>query len=655
VGDACCAGAAVTVGATTDADPEHHERRRDHWRTYAAVAAAALWLAGVAAGWTGLSDGVANGLFLVAVVVGGATFVPGAIRGVFAGRLGVGLLMTIGAVGAVVLGEYGEAAALAFLFSISEALEEWAVTKSRRGLRAVLSLVPDTTRVRRPDGLVEVATADLCVGDVMVVRSGERIATDGVVVVGSSTLDRSAVTGESVPVDVAVGSVAVAGGVNGGGVLEIEVTAEPSDSTLSRIVRAVEEAQDRKGRSQRIADRIARPLIPVILIVAAVIAVVGSLRGDAAVWVERALVVVVAASPCAFAIAVPMTVFAAIGAASRGGFVIKGGAALESLARIKVVALDKTGTLTVNRPTVSDVATTDAVSRVDVLRLAAALETHSDHPLATAIGTASTGTPDAVDIQTIIGHGLTGRVDGELVRVGKRGFIEPGRLAADVHRFEADGGTVVLVEASGRVIGAIDVRDEIRPEARIVVGDLHRLGFATAILTGDNPGTARAIGAAAGIDDVHAGLLPTDKSAVIAQLQQHGPVAMVGDGINDAPALAAADIGIAMGATGTDVAIEAADVAIMGDSLTHLPDLFAEARRSRTIMVQNLALSGLIIGTLIPVAALGLLGLGTVVAIHEAAEILVIANGLRARRLVHHHAATPDQQISSAPREFAQA
>jgi cation-transporting P-type ATPase G len=655
VGDACCGGPAVTVAPTSDPGPEHHEGWRDHWRTCAAVAAAALWLAGVVAGWSGVSDGVANGLFVAAVVVGGATFVPGALRGVLAGRLGVGLLMTIGAVGAVVLGEYGEAAALAFLFSISEALEEWAVTKSRRGLRAVLSLVPDTTRVRRPDGLVEVATADVCVGDLMVVRSGERIATDGVVVAGSSALDLSAVTGESVPVDVGVGSVAVAGGVNGGGVLEIEVTAPSSDSTLSRIVRAVEEAQDRKGRSQRIADRIARPLIPVILIVAAVIAVVGSLLGDADVWVERALVVVVAASPCAFAIAVPITVFAAVGAATRGGFVIKGGAALESLARIKVVALDKTGTLTLNRPTVIDVATIDAVSRVDVLRLAAALEAHSDHPLAAAIVTASTGIPDAVDIQTIIGRGLTGRVDGELVRVGKRGFIDPGRLAADVDRFEADGGTVVLVETSGRVIGAIDVRDEIRSEARTVVGDLHRLGFVTAILTGDNPGTARAIGAAAGIDDVHADLLPTDKSGAVAQLQQHGPVAMVGDGINDAPALAAADIGIAMGATGTDVAIEAADVAIMGDSLTHLPDLFTDARRSRTIMIQNLALSGLIIAALIPVAALGLLGLGTVVAVHEAAEILVIANGLRARRTVHHHAVTPDQQTPSTPRELAHA
>jgi cation-transporting ATPase G len=639
VGDACC-GAGAASGAAPESD---HGGWREHWRIYAAVAAAALWVVGVASAWSGAPDALVDAVFLGAVVVGGATFVPGAIRGVLAGKLGVALLMTIGALGAVALGEYGEAAALAFLFSISEALEEWAIAKSRRGLRAVLRLVPDATRVRRSGELVEIATSDVRIGDVMVVRSGERISTDGVIVSGSSALDLSAVTGESVPVDVGPGTTAVAGGINGGGVLEIEVTAPSSDSTLARIVRAVEEAHDRKGRSQRIADRIARPLIPVILVVAGGIAVVGSLFGDPDVWVERALVVIVAASPCAFAIAVPITVFAAIGAATRGGFVIKGGAALESLAQTKIVALDKTGTLTRNQPAVIDVATVAEVDREDVVRWAAALEAQSDHPLAAAIVAASTGTLDALDVRTVAGHGLTGLVEGAVVRVGKRGFIDPGPLTADTDRFEADGGTVVLVESAGRVVGAIDIRDEIRPEARAVVGDLHRLGLTAAILTGDNPGTARAIGAAAGIEHVHAGLLPADKSAVVAELQQRGPVAMVGDGINDAPALAAADVGVAMGANGTDVAIEAADVAIMGNSLTHLPDLFADARRSRTIMLQNLALSGLIIGILIPVAALGLLGLGAVVAIHEAAEIVVISNGLRARRTVHHHDVAPER------------
>jgi cation-transporting ATPase G len=633
VADACCE---ITPGAD-DAVTGWGDR----WRTIAAIAAAGLWVGGVLCGRAG-HPGAADGLYVAAVMIGGATFVPGSVRGLLRGRLGVGLLMTIAAVGAVVLGEFGEAAALAFLFSISEALEDWAVTKSRRGLRAVLGLVPETTTVRRHDGLVEVPTAEVAVGDLMVVRTGERIPTDGVVQVGTSTLDMSAVTGESIPIDVEPSAAVIAGGVNGGGVLEIEVTAAAADSTLARIVRAVEEAQDRKSRSQRLADRIARPLIPVILIVAGLVAVLGGLFGDTELWINRALVVLVAASPCAFAIAVPVTVFAAIGAATNAGIVIKGGAALEALATVRVVALDKTGTLTRNRPTVIDVAVAVGHTRDEVLGLAAALEAHSDHPLASAILVAAPEPLDATEVHTVAGHGITGLVAGHRVRVGKPGFVAPGPLTVDTDRFETDGGTVVVVESDGTVIGAIDVRDEIRPESPGVIVALHSLGVTVAMLTGDNPGTARAIGAAAGIDDIHAGLLPADKAAVIERLQTSGPVVMVGDGINDAPALAVADVGIAMGWRGTDVAIEAADVAIMGDDLTHLPDLLSHARRTRTIMLQNLVLSGVLIAVLIPIAAFGVLGLGAVVAVHEIAEIVVIGNGLRARRDIygpdHYHA-----------------
>ena len=643
--DSCCE---FTPGGD-DLDVE--EGWRERWRTIAAVAAAVLWLAGVVIGRAD-HPGAADGLYIAAIVVGGATFAPGAVRGLLRGRLGVGLLMTIAAVGAVVLGEFGEAATLAFLFAISEALEEWAITKSRRGLRAVLGLVPETTTLRRDGALVEVATAEVGVGDVMVVRTGERIPTDGVVRVGASSLDMSAVTGESIPIEVAPGSTVIAGGVNGGGLLHIEVTAPSSDSTLARIVRAVEDAQDRKGRSQRLADRIARPLVPGILIVAVTIAVLGALLGDASLWINRALVVLVAASPCAFAIAVPVTVFAAIGAATNAGIVIKGGAALEALASVGLVALDKTGTLTRNRPSVIDVAVADGHTRDEVLGLAAALEAHSDHPLASAILAATPAPFEASDVQTIAGHGITGIVAGRQVRVGKPVFVEPGVLAAETDRFQADGGTVVVVESDGVVVGAIDVRDEIRPETPTVIDAVHKLGLKVVMLTGDNAGTAKAIGVAAGIDDIHAGLLPTDKAAVVERLQAQGPVAMIGDGINDAPALAVADVGIAMGWGGTDVAIEAADVAIMGDDLTHLPDLISHARRTRTIMLQNLALSGLLIAILIPIAAFGVLGLGAVVAVHELAEIVVIGNGLRARRDIygsgHDHASH-----TTAPRVHA--
>jgi cation-transporting ATPase G len=447
--------------------------------------------------------------------------------------------------------------------------------------------------------------------------------------------------------------VVLAGCINGGGVLEIAATAPTGDSTLARVVRAVEEAQDRKGRAQRLADRIARPLVPGILIVAAAIAVVGSLLGDPSEWMERALVVLVAASPCAFAIAVPVTVFAAVGAATQAGLVIKGGAALEALGTVRVVAFDKTGTLTRNRPTVIDVVTAPGTDRATAVSLAASLEASSDHPLARAITSVSSSVPAAVGVQTVAGHGITGTVEGRAVRVGKPGFVDPAALAGDVSRLQAGGATAVLVEVDGDTVAVIGVRDELRPEAAGVVEALHRRGVRVAMLTGDNAATGAALAAQAGIDDVRAELLPDDKTRAVEQLAAHGGVAMVGDGINDAPALASAQVGIAMGAAGSDVAIEAADIAIMGDRLTHLPDVLDHAVRTRRIMIQNLVLSGVIIAVLIPVAAFGWLGLGAVVATHEVAEIAVIANGLRARRRLQRHdasieVATPEPEVVHA-------
>lgn len=625
VADACCGGGADAVAA--DGSEEASER----WRAYAAGIAALTWLAGIVLELSG-SEGPGEVSFALAIVAGGSTFVPGALGALRRGRLGVGLLMTIALVGAVALGQWGEAASLAFLFSISEALEEWAINRSRRGLRAVLSLVPDVARVRRSMVEQEVPTDDLLVGDLLVVRTGERLPTDGIVRQGRSSLDVSAVTGESIPIEVGRDDRVLAGSINGGGLLEVEATAPAGDSTLARIVRAVEDAQDRKGSAQRLADRIARPLVPGILVVAAAVAVLGSLFGDPQVWLERSLVVLVAASPCAFAIAVPVTVFAAIGAATQAGLVIKGGAALEALGTVRTVALDKTGTLTRNRPVVIDVVPAGGHDRDQVLIAAATLESVSDHPLAAAIVAAAPTVDSAADVHTEAGHGLAGTVDGRLVRVGKPGYVDPGPLADATASAQAEGATAVLVEIDGHVVGVIAIRDELRPEAIDVVATLKRRGIGVTMLTGDNASTAAAVGQAAGIDDIRAELLPADKTAAITQLERGGPVAMVGDGINDAPALATATVGIAMGAAGTDVAIEAADIAIMGDDLLHLPAVIEHARRTRRIMVQNLLLSGLIIAVLIPVAAAGWLGLGAVVAAHELAEIVVIANGLRARR-----------------------
>jgi cation-transporting ATPase G len=601
----------------------------------AAAVAGVLLIAGYAAEWSGAAPIPVLVLKALALVVGAYTFVPSTLKRLARGKIGVGTLMTIAAIGAVLLGEVGEAAMLAFLYSVSEGLEEYSLARTRRGLRALLSLVPEEATVLREGREVVLATpAQLRVGDRMVVKPGERIATDGVIRTGRTALDVSAITGESVPVEAGPGGEVFAGSINGTGVLEVEVSTTAEDNSLARIVRIVEAEQSRKGAGQRLADRIAKPLVPGVMIAAALIAGLGSVFGDPLTWIERALVVLVAASPCALAISIPVTVVAAIGAASKFGVLVKGGAALEALGRVRGVALDKTGTLTRNRPSVVEVATTGDISRERVLAVAAALEARSEHPLARAILAAvdsETVTP-AVDVDAVTGAGLTGTVEGRTARLGRPGWLDPGPLAPDVERMQQAGATAVLVEQDGQVIGAIGVRDELRPEAGEVITRLHSGGYHVAMLTGDNHATAAALAREAGIDSVHAELRPEDKARIIAELGRERSTAMVGDGVNDAPALATADLGIAMGAMGTDVAIETADVALMGEDLRHLPHALDHGRRARRIMLQNVGLSLAIIIVLMPLALLGILGLAAVVLVHEVAEVVVIANGVRAGR-----------------------
>lgn len=598
----------------------------------AAAAAGVLLVAALIVGWSGGPHAVKLTLEALALIVAGYTFVPSTLTRLVKGKIGVGTLMTIAAVGAVLLGEVGEAAMLAFLFAISEGLEEYAVTRTRRGLRALLSLVPDTATVLRDGREQVVAPTELRLGEIMIVKPGERIATDGTIRSGRTALDTSAITGESVPVEAGPGAEVFAGSINGTGVLEVEVTAGAENNSLAKIVKIVEAEQSRKGEAQRLADKIAKPLVPGVMIAAALIAAIGSVFGDPLVWIERALVVLVAASPCALAIAIPVTVVAAIGAASKLGVLVKGGAALEALGRIRGIAVDKTGTLTRNRPEVIDVATTGGATRDEVLAVAAALEARSEHPLARAILAAVDTVTPAEDVDAVTGAGLTGHINGTAARLGRPGWIDPGPLASDIEAMQHAGATAVLIERDGVLIGAVAVRDELRPEAREVVTGLRRGGYTVAMLTGDNDRTARALAADVGIDEVHADLRPEDKARIVETLRKQRPTAMVGDGVNDAPALATADLGIAMGAMGTDVAIETADVALMGEDLRHLPQALAHARRSRTIMLQNVGLSLAIITVLMPLALFGVLGLAAVVLVHEVAEIVVIANGVRAGR-----------------------
>lgn len=641
--------------APAPADPE--EKDRPWWKDPAVLIPAAsgvAFVSGLAAEWWGAewsgAGPAGQALFWIGLLLGGSTFAPAAIRGLLtSGRLGIGLLMTISAVGAVILGYVEEAAALAFLYSIAEALEDKAMDRARSGLRSLLTLVPDTATVRRGARTIEIPTAELRIGETLVVAPGERVATDGIVARGRSSVDASAVTGESIPVEVEPGDRALAGSINTSGLLDLTTTAPGADNTLTTIVGLVERAQTEKGDRARLADRIARPLIPGVLVLALLVAGIGSLLGDPELWITRALIVLVAASPCALAISVPVTVVSAIGAASRFGVIVKSGAAFERLGTIRHLAMDKTGTLTRNEPSVVRVLTTPGTSDSEVLSLAAAVERHSTHPLAAAITAAALagaarqdpagprvsgpGIVDAEHVEEAAGHGICGTVDGHLVTVGSPRRLAAGELTGQVTALEHEGMTVVVVHRDGRPIGAIGIRDELRPEVLVVVATLADHHIGVSMLTGDNPRTAAALGAQAGIGDIRADLSPGDKADAVAELARARPTAMIGDGINDAPALATADVGIAMGATGSDAAIESADVAFTGTDLRLLPRALAHARRGSRIINQNIVLSLILISALVPLGITGVLGLAAVVLVHEIAEVIVILNGLRAARI----------------------
>ena len=600
--------------------------------------------------------------YWVALIAGGWTFIPGSLRQLVTNkgrsRMGVGLLMTIAAVGAVLLGHVGEAAALAFLFSISETLEDRAMDRAQQGLRALLSLMPNTARVVRDDVETTVPASEVRASDVLVVGAGDRVATDGTVIAGQSWLDTSAITGESIPVGVSPGSNVSAGSVNGSGTLRIQATSDGRDNSLTQIVRLVEQAQSAKGERARFADRVARPLVPAVLVASLLIVLFGFLVGDPATWTQRALVVLVAASPCAMAIAVPVTVISAVGAASKLGVVIKSGVAFEQLGMIQTVAFDKTGTLTENNPRV--VATHFVVD--DALPMAAAVESASSHPLSQAIVAAaakpSTNNTDvaltAHEVQEQPGQGLIGMVEGKRVRVGSPRWIPTdgaNGLANRVAEMSQAGMSVVVVEVDGTPAGVLGIRDELRPEAAAAVQALADQGMRSVMLTGDQEVTAQAIAAQAGIpsDRVWAGQLPADKARVVAELVDKSPTAMIGDGINDAPALAAATVGIAMGVTGSDAAIESADVAFTGSDVRLIPVALAHARRGRRIMTGNIGLALAIIVVLFPLALFGVLGLAAVVLVHEVAEVIVIGNGLRAGRMPRQLTTLPEPTTAKPP------
>ncbi|WDT94339.1 cadmium-translocating P-type ATPase [Thermoleophilum album] len=609
-----------------------------------ALIAGLLLLAGIVLELIDAPQALAIAAFVAAIPIGAWFFAQEGWEEFIEEReIGIEALMLLAAAGCIVFGLWEEAAALVFLYSLAEAIEELTFTRTRAAIRELLDLAPKQAR-RLTGGREETIDADqLRVGDVIVVRPGEALPTDGVILEGSSTFNEAPVTGESVPVEKGPGQQVFAGTVNGQRAVEVKVTRPYADNTLQRIVRLVEQAQSQKSRAQRFVDRFATRYSPAVLLAAVLVAVIGGLvDGD---WTESALrgvTVLVAGAPCALVMSVPIAVAAAISRAGRDGILVKGGLQLEALGRIQAVAFDKTGTLTKGTPEVTDVIPLNGYDRHQALALAAAVEARSEHPLAQAIVTRAReeGIEPAAaqQFEALVGHGAIAQVDGTEVWVGSPELVAQraaaGELPADVGRLQDEGKTVVFVGQDDRLLALVALRDEPRPEAARAIAELRRLGVKhISMLTGDSQRTARAIAAQLGLDAHYAELKPEDKVTQIRRLHdEHGAVAMVGDGINDAPALAAADVGIAMGTAGTDAAIEAADVALMADDITKVAQALSLGRRATRISRQNLLFSVVLLAVLIPSAIAGVLTVVVAVAVHEVSELLAVGNGLRAAK-----------------------
>ena len=618
-----------------------------------------LTLVFMVAGWATAKVGGpwSVGCYVGAYLTGGYFGVRAGLQSLRQWTIDVDLLMVLAALGAAVVNAPFEGAMLLFLFSLSNVLQAYAIDRTRKAIKSLMKLRPEKALARRDGGTVLLPVAELVVGDVLVVRPGESIALDSVIIEGSSAVDQASLTGESMPVSKQVGDPVFAGTINQTGGLEVRVTKLAKDSTIEKLVRMVEEAQTEKADTQRFLDRAEQfYAVGVILFTVGLILVPILFFGEAfQTAFYRAMTVMVVASPCALIISTPASILSAIGGAARRGVLFKGGVHLERAATVKVVAFDKTGTLTEGKPRVTDLIVGNRVvsfrtapdpAALELLGLVGSVEVKSEHPLAQAIvtecRTRQVALPDCAGFQSVSGKGASGLVNGRRIAAGNARYFAALNLALlddfarQVATLQDEGKTVVIVgeldEAhdSARFLGAVAIADVLRADAPDVIRQLKADGIVRVVmLTGDNTRVAQAIARQAGVDEVHADLLPEDKVRVIKELKSLGPVAMVGDGVNDAPALATATVGVAMGAAGTDVAMETADVVLMSDSLQNIVFALALSRRARRIIYQNLAFSLAVIVVLI-VSALGfklLLPVGVVA--HEGSTVLVCLNGLR--------------------------
>jgi Cd2+/Zn2+-exporting ATPase len=578
-------------------------------------------------------------IFLGVSVISGHRIIREGISALLNLRFSIETLMTIAATGAFLIGHGEEGAAVLFLFSIAEFLEEHAADRARNSIRALLKLAPETARVKRNGDEVEVHVHEVMVGDLMIVRPGEKIPLDGVVVKGAASVNQAPITGEAMPVAKDVGSGVYAGTINADGYLEVEATKGSGETVLSKIVKMVTEAQRKRSSTEKFIDRFSKYYTPTVIFLAAVVATVPPLLGQPFnEWFYRALVLLVVSCPCALAISTPVSMVSGITGAARNGVLIKGSSHLEEVSNVKAIAFDKTGTLTEGRPMVTDVIVTNDYPEKEILRIAASLETLSEHPIAKAVVEKAEEQglelKSIRDFKAVAGKGVIGTMNGETYRVGGRRMFEELSVVfpeEEVEKLEEAGKTVILVANDRESIGMLAVMDRIREGAIETIAELKGMGLRVEMLTGDNDRTAKAIAGRIGVDEYHAELLPEDKVSMIEELtKRYGKVAMVGDGVNDAPALAKATVGIAMGAIGSDVALETADIALMQDDLSKLAYLMELSRKTLGVVKQNVVTSIAVKGTFALLALPGLVTLWLAVGVGDMGlSLAVILNAMR--------------------------
>lgn len=634
-----------TIIPNHEQQAEQAKPKRD-WELIRVVAAAVALLSGYITERAGGSSAIFIPLYVVSMAVGGWGNFRKAFYSLPRLDFNMSVLMSMAVIGAMAIGQWEEGAVVAFLYSVSEMLEAWTMERARQSIRQLMDIAPKVARILRPTGEVDVPVEEIQVGDVMIIRPGEKIAMDGRIIKGESAINQAAITGESVPVEKGPGDEVFAGTLNTHGSLEVEVTKLVQDTTIAKIIHLVEEAQAKRAPSQAFVERFAAIYTPIVLVLAAGIALVPPLLlgYDWGPWIYRGLALLVVSCPCALVVSTPVAIVSAIGNAARNGVLIKGGIYLEEAGSLTAIAFDKTGTLTKGEPAVTDVIPLGPRSEQELLQIAAALEVRSEHPLALAIVRAAEArdllwTPTE-DFSAITGRGAQGTVNGQTVYIGSlRLFEELGistnPVAGQVRRLQEEGKTAMVVGTPQGFLGIIAVADEVRETSKAALAALKRAGIQhTIMLTGDNEATARAMAARVGVDEFRAELLPQDKvTSIQALLKQYGKVAMVGDGINDAPALATATVGIAMGGAGTDTALETADIALMADDLTKLPFTISLSRAALRIIRQNITFS-LVIKVIAVLAVFpGWLTLWLAILGDMGASVLVTLNGIRLLRI----------------------